>query len=268
MSLRHYLFIGLALALSGLIAGPALAAGPDRLARIESAKALRVCIWPDYYGVSFRNPKTQQLSGFDVDNAHELAKALGVQVQFVDTSFARFIEDLQADRCDIAMFGIAPTPARMEKLRFTQPHMASDIYGVTTKANRRIQAWADIDKPGVVVAVAKGTLHQTVLASRFKHAQLLVTDTPQAREQEVQAGRADLFTADFPYSRRLLDNQEWARLVAPPEPFHVTPYAWAMLPGDNRFHARVEQVLAELKRDGRLTANARRYGLEQAVVTR
>lgn len=256
------------LALACLLGAGAGWARPDRLGRIQAAGALRVCIWPDYFGVSYRNPRTLQLSGFDVDNAADLARGLGVAVRYVDSSFARFIEDLLADRCDIAMFGIAPTPARLEKLRFSQPHMASDIYGITTRANRLVQTWADIDKPGVVVGVTKGTLHEAVLAQRLRHATLRVLDTPQAREQEVQAGRIDLFTADYPYTRSVMENGDWARLLAPPTPFHVTPYAWAVVPGDDAFLARVNDLLAAMKRDGRLAANARRHGLEQVVLAR
>lgn len=243
----------------------AQATEPDRLTRIESAKKLRVCIWPDYYGISFRNPKTQQLAGIDIDNAHDLARELGVEVEFVDSSFAKLIDDVTGDRCDIAMFAIGITPARQEKLRFTQPHLASDIYAITTKSNRRIQHWADIDKAGTVVVVAKGTLHEPVMKAKLKAAELRVVDTPAAREQEVQSGRADVFMTDYPFSRRMLDNSDWARLISPSETYHITPYAWAMAPGDDRFHARVEKTLANMKRDGRLMSNAKRNGLEPIV---
>jgi ABC-type amino acid transport substrate-binding protein len=241
------------------------AATPDRLARIEASGVLRVCIWPDYYGISFRNPKTQQLTGIDIDNAQDVARDLGVKVQFVDSSFAKLIDDVTADRCDIAMFAIGITPQRQEKLRFTQPHLASDIYGITTKSNRRILTWADIDKTGSVVVVAKGTLHEPIMKARLKAAELRVVDTPAAREQEVQSGRADVFMTDYPFSRRMLDNSDWARLVAPPVTYHITPYAWAMMPGDDRFHDRIEKVLADMKRDGRLLKNAKNNGLEPIV---
>lgn len=238
----------------------------DRLQDIEARKTLRVCVWPDYYGISFRNPKTQQLAGIDVDNAGELAKALGVRAEFVDSSFARLVDDLAAERCDIAMFAIGITPQRQERLRFTLPYLASDICAITTRSNRRIRNWDDIDQPGTVVAVARGTLHESVMRARLKSAELRVLDTPQAREQEVESGRADVFMTDFPFSRRMLDTSDWARLVAPTQTYHVTPYAWAMLPGDDRFHARVEEVLATMKRDGRLMEHARRYGLEPIVI--
>lgn len=244
---------------------PAMAAQPDRLKQIEASRTLRVCIWPDYYGISYRNPKTQQLSGIDVDNARDLAKELGADVKFIDSSFAKLIEDVAADKCDLAMFAVGITPMRQEKLRFTQPHLVSDIYAITTQSNRRIQQWADLDKPGTVLVVAKGTLHESVMATKLKAAELRVVDTPAAREQEVQSGRADAFMTDFPFSRRMLDHADWARLVSPPETFHLTPYAWAMQPGDDAFHARIEKVLAAMKRDGRLMTNARRYGLEPIV---
>ena len=41
----------------------------NHLDRIASAKELRACIWPDYFGISYRSPKTQQLEGIDIDMA-------------------------------------------------------------------------------------------------------------------------------------------------------------------------------------------------------
>ncbi|PKO86505.1 MAG: amino acid ABC transporter substrate-binding protein [Betaproteobacteria bacterium HGW-Betaproteobacteria-12] len=250
------------LALLSLAAPAALA---DRLLAIEAARQLRVCIWPDYYGISFRNPKTQQLSGIDIDNARALAHELKVDLRFVDSSFATLVDDVLGDRCDLAMFAIGQTPARAAKLRFTQPYLASDIYGITTRANRRIQSWADIDRPGTVVVVARGTLHETVMRDKLVAAELRVVDTPHAREQEVLSGRADVFMTDYPYSRRLLGSTDWVRLVEPQATYHITPYAWVMAPGDDAFHARIEAFLAGLKSDGRLLVHARRHGLEPIV---
>lgn len=248
---------------------PAVSTASDnRLERIQSSAALRVCVWPDYYGISWRNPKTGELSGIDVDLAHELAKDLGVAVQFVDSSFARLFDDVLDDRCDVAMFAIGITPQRQAKLRFTSPHLASDIYAITTRSNRRIRNWDDIDQPGIVVAVAKGTLHETVMRDKLRHAELAVLDTPHAREQEVESGRADVFMTDYPYSQRMLNNANWARLITPTGPYHVTPYAWAVAPGDDDWYQRLEQFVATIKRDGRLAEAARRHGLTPIVMPR
>lgn len=251
----------LGLAASLLLVAAAVAEG-SRLERVQAAGELRVCIWPDYYGISYRNPKTLALSGIDIDLARELAKDLGVGVRFEDSSFARLVDDLGADRCDIAMFAIGITPERAQKLQFTRPHLVSDIYAITTKSNRRIRSWDDIDRPGVVVAVAKGTYHEAVMREKLTAATLLVTATPQGRELEVEAGRADVFMTDYPFSRRLLETADWARLVAPPANYHPTPYAYAMAPGDPRWQQRVERFVGAIKHDGRLLAAARRHGLE------
>ena len=71
---------------------------------------------------------------------------------------------------------------------------------------------------------------------------------------------------DYPYSQRFLANADWARLVAPRGAYHVTPYAYAMLPGDDAWHARVERFVDEVRRDGRLLASARQHRLEAIVV--
>ena len=163
------------------------------------------------------------------------------------------------------MFGIGITPARAEKLRFTRPHLVSDIYAITTRSNRRIRDWSDIDKPGVVVAVLKGTFQESVLREKLKAATLVVVDNPRARDQEVESGRADVFMTDYPYSRRMLDNVDWARLVSPPTAYHLTSYAYATRPGDEPWHARVEQFVAAIKRDGRLLESARRHKLDPIV---
>lgn len=254
------------LALS-FLAIPLAASGEESAVdRIAASQTVRVCIWPDYFGISYRDPKTQQLSGIDIDMAKALGRDLGARVEFVDSSFARLIADVGEERCDIAMFAIGITPLRQEKLRFTKPHLASDIYAITTKSSRRTKTWSDIDKTGVVVAVAKGTLHEPVMKEKLKAASLRVLDTPHAREQEVESGRADVFMTDFPYSQRMLKTTDWARLVKPDATYHITPYAYAMRPGDDRWHARVEQFVAGIKRNGELKAAAERHGLSPIVV--
>ena len=238
---------------------------PSRLERIASAKELRVCIWPDYYGISYRNPKTQQLEGIDIDLAGALAKDLGATVRFVDSSFARLVDDLTQDKCHVAMFAIGITPVRLEKLRFTKPYLVSDIFAITTKSNRRIKTWSDIDQSGVVVSVAKGTLHESVMRDKLKTATLTANATPQGREQDVESGRADVFMTDYPFSRRMLEQTDWARLVSPPSTYHLTSYAYAVTPGDDKWLARVDRFVADIKRDGRLAAAAKRHQLEPIV---
>lgn len=239
---------------------------PGRLERILETGELRVCIWPDYYGVSYRNPKTRTLTGIDVEMAGALAADLGVGLRFVESAFSQLVEDIATDRCDVAMFAVGITPQRRTSMRFTEPYLASDIYAIASNGNHRVRQWADIDRPGTVVAVAKGTVHETVMRERLRHATLRVLDTPHAREVEVQSGRADVFMTDYPYSRRMLATTDWARLIEPEDEFHITPYAYALPLGDDPWWARLQRFVEDIKRDGRLLAAARRHGLEPVVL--
>ena len=241
------------------------AAAGEVLERIASTGALRVCIWPDYYGITFRDTRTGRLTGIDAELSVELAKDLGVRVQYVDSSFPRLIPDLLESRCDVAMFAVGILPQRQKQLRFTQPYLNSDIYGVTTKSNQAVQSWADIDQPGVQVAVQRGTFMEPVMRETLKHAQIVSIEPPQTREKELMAGRVDVFMTDYPYSRRLLDSSDWARLIAPPKPFHVLPYGYATSPADAQWLARLDQFVSDIRRDGRLARAARNHGLSAIV---
>lgn len=254
--LRHCLPALLTLA---ALAGPA-AAGPVA-DRVQASGTVRVCIWPDYYGITLRHPRTQQLTGIDIDLSAEFARDRKLKLEYVDSSFPTLVDDLKGDRCDVAMFGIALLPARQAVLKFSRPYLQSDIYAVTTKASTVVRRWEDIDQPGVAVGVQAGTFMEPVMTAALKKATVVRVAPPATRERELEAGRVDVFMTDWPYSRRLLDNADWARLIEPPKPFHVLPYAYAVKPGDDAWLATVDEFVARVQGDGRLEAAARRHGL-------
>jgi ABC-type amino acid transport substrate-binding protein len=243
------------------------AAGPVS-DRVKAAKVLRVCIWPDYYGITYRNPRNQQLDGIDIDLSNEYARDIGVRLEYVESSFARLMPDLLDDRCDVAMFAVGITAQRQQSLKFTQPYLQSDIYGMTTRASRSIKSWDDIDKPGIQVAVQAGTFMEPVMAAALKQAKLVVIRPPLTREQELESGRVDVFMTDYPYSRRLMASADWVRLVSPPKPFNLIPYAYAVKPGDPDWLAQVDQFVSRIKADGRLDKAARKYGLSDILVAK
>jgi ABC-type amino acid transport substrate-binding protein len=270
MRRRLALALAVATALGGALLAPDASAqapaGADRLERIRAAGAVRICIWPDYYGITFRNPKSGELSGIDETLSREFAKDLGVKPVYVDSSFASFVQDLIADRCDVAMFGVGMLPERAAKVRFTQPYLRSDIWAVTTKTHPSVKSWDDIDKPGRVVAVQAGTFMEPVMKAALKNAELLSVKLPATRERELQAGRADVFMTDYAYSRRVVDNADWAKVMPPERPVHPLNYGYAVAPGDDAWLARLDRFVVDIKKDGRLLAAARAFKLEPIVV--
>lgn len=254
------------LALASMLAlWPAPARTGEVLDRVAASTTVKVCIWPDYYGITYRDARSGRLTGIDAELSAELGKDLGVRVQHVDSSFARLVPDLLEARCDVAMFAVGMLPQRQQQLRFTRPYLSSDIYGITTKSNPAVRSWADIDQPGVQVAVQRGTFMEPVMRETLKHARLVAVEPPQTREKELMSGRVDVFMTDYPYSRRLLDSSDWMQLITPPKPFHVLPYGYAVSPADAQWLARLNQFVADIKRDGRLARAARHNGLTAIV---
>jgi len=262
-AMRFLSFVMISFIVLSFGVGDAQAGG--RLEKIASDKKFRVCMWPDYYAISFRNPRTNALEGVDIELAGAFAADLGVALEFVETSFPRFIEDLLADRCDIGMFAIGATPARAEKVSFSQPYLRSGIYAVTTKTNAHIRRWADMDQEGNVVVVQSGTFMDGYARSAMTRARIVAVARPQEREEEVQAGRADAFLTDYPYGQRMLAFHPWAQLIVPDQPVQPTPYAYAVAPGDEAWLARVNAFVAAIKVDGRLAAAAARYKLTPII---
>ena len=245
-------------------AGADAAATSPKLAAVQAAGKLQVCIWPHYHGISMRDARFPEPLGVDADMARAFARELNVTLEFVDSEFGRIVPDLNADRCDLAMTGLLVLPERQAVLRFAKPHLRTDMYAVVAKNNRVIQRWRDLDQPGIAVGVVAGSHHHALMRERMRYASVTPFEHNGARELE--AGRIDAYIVTFPFTRRVIDRFEWARVIVPERSFQSIPMAYAVRAGDELWLARLDQFVATIKRDGRLTAAAKRYGLGEMLV--
>lgn len=244
----------------------ASAAQAEILDDINKTGVLKVCMWPDYYGISYRDPKTGWLQGIDIELSEALARDLGVKLEYVETDFSKVSTDVAAGKCQIAMMGVGVLPSRAEKVDFSAPYLRSDVYAVTTRSNRNLKTWEDIDRPGRVIVVQKGTFMEPLMQKTLREATLEITVKPSEREREVESGRADAFMTDYPYSKRMEMNTDWARVIGPTTPVQLTDYAYAVPKGDPKWLARVNEFVAAIKKDGRLEKAATPHNLLPIVV--
>lgn len=163
------------------------------------------------------------------------------------------------------MFGVGVTETRSQLVEFSLPYLQSDIYLVTLKTNRSIQKWSDIDATGKVVAVQKDTFMEPALKKHLKKAEIVIATNSGERERLLESGRADAFATDFPYSRRVLTNYDWIKVISPDKPVAVVNYAYAMKAGDPLFVQRVNEFVNTIKKDGRLNNFAKKHGLSEIV---
>ena len=80
---------------------------------------IRVSTDPAYPPQSELNPKTGEYEGFDIDVANEIAKRMGVEVEWVTPSWDLITAGGWNDRWDISVGSMTVTPERAEVLWFT-----------------------------------------------------------------------------------------------------------------------------------------------------
>jgi ABC-type amino acid transport substrate-binding protein len=263
--LRRATLTLVAAAATATAAAPA-AAQPlqSRLFDITKSKKLPVCIYPLYSAISFRDTKTNTLNGLDVELAKELGKELGAEVEFIESGFGTFIADLQANKCAIGMFALGVTTKRAQAVEFSKPYLNASVYAVARKGGK-VNAWADIDKPGVKVAVLLGSYIETYMKGYLKKATIVSIQPPSTRESELSANRVDAILVDYPTVLRVKQEFDWAVSVEPPKKLAPTPVAYAVPQGDQIWLNYVNQFIDIIKLDGRLAATAKKYQLDGSL---
>lgn len=223
----------------------------SRLYEITKSGTLKVCQYPLYYSISFRNPQSGEIEGIDADLSKELAKDLGVNLEIVESSFGTFIADLQAGKCHIGMFGIGATLKRAQAVAFSDPYLLTSIYAVV-RDDGPIKTWADIDQPGVRVATTLGSYIEPFMRDYLKKGELVVVAPPASRESELVANRVEVIMTDYPTAIKVTAEFDWARTVEPTETLRLTPYAYVVPHGDQIWLNYVNLFVKTIKLDGRL----------------
>ena len=165
------------------------------LERIDASKVLRVGMTGDY--APFTLEHDGELSGADVRMAESLAKALGAQPQFVQTSWSALMGDYQAGRFDIALGGISITSERARVATFSIPYHEGGKTPIVRCGNEaRFDTVAEIDRPGVRVVVNPGGTNQQFANQRLRHARVTVHPDNRTIFAEIAGGRADVMVTD------------------------------------------------------------------------
>ena len=133
-----------------------------------------------------RDSATGELRGVSVDLGRELARRLGVPVEFVPYAAAgRVVEGVKTKSWDIAF--VAIDPARAVDIAYSPPYVV--IEGAYMVRNDSpIRANAEVDRAGVRVAVGKGSAYDLHLTRELKAATIVRAPTSPAV--------VDLFMAD------------------------------------------------------------------------
>lgn len=112
-------FLPLAVALCLGQAAPALAQAPIVLPdAIRTAGVVRIGIEATYPPMAYKDPATNERRGFNVDLVTEIAKVLGLRIQWEEMAFAQLIPALTTGRIDFSGSSMTDLPSRRDRLSF------------------------------------------------------------------------------------------------------------------------------------------------------
>jgi polar amino acid transport system substrate-binding protein len=163
--------------------------------------ALRAAINFGNTVVAAKDPATGEPAGISADLARELARRLGVPVAFVPfDSAASVVAGLDSGAWDVCFLAI--DPARAGKIAFTPPYVVIEgAYLVRDDSPLRDNA--EVDRPGVRIAVGAGSAYDLYLSRNLEHAAIVRAEGPKgvipmfvAQGLEVAAGVRPMLEAE------------------------------------------------------------------------
>lgn len=234
--------------------------------RIQERGKLMVGTTGDYRPLSYRETDGSYW-GFGIEMAEKIAERIGVDIEFVSTSWPTLTADVLAEPqlFDLAIGGITITDTRKETMLMSDGYLANGKTILCRKSeSERYKSLADINKPGVRVMVNPGGLNE-----QFARANLtLATITVHPKNEEIPAliaeGEADVMITEITESPYYV--QIDSRLAAPllNEPFTRGEIGVLMQKGQEDLLQLVNNTIRQMKSDGTLRSLHEKYGLVYA----
>lgn len=221
----------------------------SRLDQVLKAGKLRICMTGDYKPFTYYRPD-QTFEGMDVELGQSLAKSLGVEAQFVKTTWSTLMNDFIA-QCDVAMGGVSITLDRARRAAFSEAVMVDGKAPIIRCADKdKFRNFDMIDQPGTRAIVNPGGTNERFAKARYKNATLLQHPDNVTIFQQIIDGKADVMVTDA--SETLWQSKLHPELcpVQPDQPLQFAEKAYLLPRGDVAFKAYVDTWLHLAKATG------------------
>ena len=231
-----------------------------RLEQIKESGVLHVGTAGDYQPMSYLDPETGGYVGFDAELAEDLAASLGVEIEYVETTWPTLMEDTLSGKFDLAICGITITDARKEQALMSEGYLGN---GKTVLCRvedaEKYTSLEAINLPEVRVMENPGGLNEKFARENLPEATLIIHDVNQEIPGLVAAGEADVMITEIMEAGYYVGQDD--RLAAPLiyEPFTHGQLGVLMPKGSEDLLAYVNDFLAEEKESGRIDELAEEY---------
>ena len=231
--------------------------------RIQERGKLLVGTTGDYRPLSYREANGSYW-GFGIEMAEKIAECIGVDIEYVHTSWPTLTADVLAEpqNFDLAIGGITITDARKETMLMSEGYLANGKTILCRKSESdRFKSLADIDKPEVRVMVNPGGLNEKFAKANLTHATIIVYQKNEEIPNQVADGNADVMITEITEAPWYIQND--ARLAAPllNTPFTHGEIGVLMRKGQDDLLQMVNNTIRQMKSDGTLRSLHEKYGL-------
>ena len=239
--------------LLGLLLLTGCSTTPDALRAVKSRGVLRVGATGDYKPMSFRDPATGKYRGFDAALAEELARSLGVKLEYVPTSWPTLMHDTLERKFDLALCGITITPERKKRALMSDGYLANGKTVLCRAEDAgKYASLAAIDRPEVRVMENPGGLNEKFARKHLPHAALVIHPVNEEIPGLIAAGKADVMITEIMEAAYYCSGDK--RLAAPllDKPFTHGELGALLPPGNEALRKYVNGFLRDVRRSGKL----------------
>lgn len=214
-----------------------------------SAEKIVIGLDDNFAPMGFRDAKTNELVGFDIDLAREAGKRLGVAFEFKPIDWNAKEAELSGKRVDALWNGLTITEKRKEKIAFTAPYMENHQIIIVT-AKSPIKSKADLAGKAVGAQEGSSAVDAIEKDAVFKRIKVLRKFGDNvAALMDLSSGRLDALVVDEVVGRYYTAKKpgEYAVLE---EHFGTEEYGVGVRKEDTALLGKLQKTLDEMKKDG------------------
>ena len=232
----------------------------ENISTIKERGYLKVGTTGDYAPQSWLNPATGLYEGFDVELAEDLAKALGVEIQYIPTSWPTLMKDTLENKFDLAVCGITVTQARKEKALMSTGYLGNGkTILIRAEDVDKYKSLADINKPEVKVMENPGGLNEKFARENLPLSTLIIHSPNDEIPGLIADGQADVMITEILEAGYYVRKD--SRLAAPliHSPFNHGELGVLMPKGKEDLLDFVNSFISDEKESGRIEELANKY---------
>jgi len=185
----------------------------SQLTKVIKRGTLKVAVLPDFPPYAVQKPDGSY-AGYEIQVAHKLADAMGVELKMVSTNGTNRLSLLQSGRVDVNISSWTATDERAKKAGFTVPYSAHGA-SLLFKKSDPVKGYGDLD--GKTVSVARGSTNDTIMTENFPKTKVTRFETIADAIAALKSGKVDAAVESYTTVRdEAKKSSDLGALDAPP----------------------------------------------------